>query len=623
MPPVSADRRGKPRLKNFGWDPYEGSRSPRRLLSLLAGAVKLIWEAAPRLVLVFVVLQVLTAAAFGFALLVVRDLVSTLLSANQARAGFGSVIQELAILSGVLAFTSLSGSVQNYVRMLLSEEVGWLADQRVLDVACAAELEAFDSNEFHDRLTRAQNASGRPFMITQSLLQLSGSLTTLTGLVIVLLLLQPVLVVVLLVTVVPLFVAASAFSEEYHMFVMQFSPAERWRWYLRSLLTGRDMAKEVRAFNLSGHLRTWQKEAFDEKMAAYRKLIRRSIPRTLLASVAASAAIAGTVAILIWFVLTGRMPLAGATAATVAIVQLSQILSQLAFGVSQLYESALFLDDHRAFSELLPKIQQARPSRPAPVDFDEVRVEHLTFAYPDSTTPALDDVSLGFRRGEIVALVGENGSGKTTLAKLLSLLYRPQSGRILWDEAELNDVDATALRRRMAILFQDFGQYTVSVALNIGMGRVEAHEDRDGIVRAAREAGAHDFVERLPEDYDTPLGMVFEEGADLSVGQWQRIALARAFFRDAPFIILDEPTAALDARAENQLFESIRGLFRGRTVLLISHRFSSVRSADRIFVLKAGRLHEQGTHEELMRLGGHYAELFQLQAAAYLTTDPA
>jgi ATP-binding cassette subfamily B protein len=222
-----------------------------------------------------------------------------------------------------------------------------------------------------------------------------------------------------------------------------------------------------------------------------------------------------------------------------------------------------------------------------------------------------------------VALVGENGSGKTTLAKLLSLLYRPQSGRILWDQAELGEVDATALRRRMAILFQDFGQYMVSVALNIGMGRVEAHEDRDAIVGAAREAGAHDFVERLPEDYDTPLGMVFEQGADLSVGQWQRIALARAFFRDAPFIILDEPTAALDARAENQLFESIRGLFRGRTVLLISHRFSSVRSADRIFVLKAGRLHEQGTHEELMRMGGHYAELFQLQAAAYLASEPA
>jgi len=620
---VSANRQGKARLKNFGWDPYEGPRSPRRLLGLLAGAVRLIWEANPRLVVVFVGLQLLSSAAFGFALLVVRNLVSTLLSAGQASAGFGSVIPELAVLGGVLAFTSLSGSVQNYVRMLLAEEVSWLADQRVLDVACAVELEAFDSNDFHDRLMRAQSAGGRPFMITQTLLQLSGSLTTLTGLLIVLLLLQPLLVAVLLVTVVPLLVAATVFSAEFHFFAMSFSTADRWRWYLRSLLIGREMAKEVRAFDLSGQLRNWQKEAFDEKMAGYRDLVRRSIPRTLVAGLAASAAIAGTLAVLIWFVLTGRMPLASATAATVAIVQLAQLLSQLAFGVSQLYESALFLDDHRAFCELLPTIHRTRPSRPAPVDFEEVRVEHLTFAYPDSSAPALDDVSLSFRRGEIVALVGENGSGKTTLAKLLSLLYRPQSGRILWDEIELVEVDATALRRSMAVLFQDFGKYMVSVALNIGMGRVEASEDRTAVVRAARKAGAHEFVERLPAGYDTPLGMVFEDGADLSEGQWQRIALARAFFRDAPFIILDEPTAALDARAENQLFESIRGLFRGRTVLLISHRFSSVRSADRIFVLKGGRLHEEGTHDELMRVGGHYAELFQLQAAAYLSGEPA
>jgi ATP-binding cassette subfamily B protein len=619
---VSAERRGHARLKNFGWDPYEGPRSPRRLLQLLGSSMAMLWEASPRLVLLFAVLQVLSSAALGYALLVVRNLVSDLLSATQSQAGFGSIVPQLAVLSGVVAFTALAGTVQNYLRMLLAEEVGWLADQRVLDVACAVELEAFDSTEFHDRLTRAQNAGGRPFMVTQSLLQLSGSLATLTGLVIVLLLLQPLLVLVLLVTVVPLFAAAGAFSEEYHLFALAFSAADRRRWYLRSLLTGREMAKEVRAFDLTGAFRGWMEEAFEEKQAEFTRLVRRSIPRTLLAGGATAVAIGGTIGLLIWFVLTGRMPLASATAAAVAIVQLAQILSQLAFSVSQIYESSLFLADHRAFCTMLPEIRRLRPGRPAPPGFEEVRLEHVTFAYPDSTVRALDDVSLSFRSGEIVAVVGENGSGKTTLAKLLCLLYRPQSGRILWDACDLSDVDAIALRRRMAVLFQDFSQYLFPVALNIGVGRVEVSEDRSGVVRASRQAGAHEFVERLPQDYDTPLGMVFEEGADLSVGQWQRIALARAFFRDAPFIILDEPTAALDARAENQLFESIRGLFSGRTVLLISHRFSSVRSADRIFVLKAGRLHEQGTHEELMRLGGHYAELFKLQAAAYLASEP-
>jgi ATP-binding cassette subfamily B protein len=427
-------------------------------LRLLGGSVALLWKASPRLVLLFAVLQVASSAALGVALLVVRNLVSDLLAADRSRVGFGSIVPELAFLSCIVAFTALAGSVQNYVRMLLSEEVTWLADQRVLDVACAVELEAFDSTEFHDRLTRAQNAGGRPFMVTQSLLQLSGSMATLTGLGIVLLLLQPLLVVILLVTVVPLFVAASAFSEEYHLFALSFSTGDRWRWYLRSLLTGRDMAKEVRAFDLTGAFRAWQREAFEEKMADFRRLIRRSIPRTILAGVAMAAAIGGTVALLIWFVLTGRMQLASATAAAVAIVQLAQILSQLAFALSQLYESSLFLGDHRAFCELLPTIQESRKIGPAPVEFEEIRLEQVTFAYPDSTVPALDGVSLSFRRGEIVALVGENGSGKTTLAKLLCLLYRPQSGRILWDGSDLGEVDATALRRRMAVLFQDFGQ---------------------------------------------------------------------------------------------------------------------------------------------------------------------
>jgi ATP-binding cassette subfamily B protein len=220
-----------------------------------------------------------------------------------------------------------------------------------------------------------------------------------------------------------------------------------------------------------------------------------------------------------------------------------------------------------------------------------------------------------------VALVGENGSGKTTLAKLLCQLYRPQAGRVLWDRVDLAGVDPTDLRQSIAVVFQDFPQYLFSASTNIGLGRVDALDDEARIERAARQAGAHDFLDRLPDRYQTMLGKMFEGGADLSIGQWQRMALARAFFRDAPFIILDEPTAALDARAEHDLFESIRSLFEDRTVLLISHRFSSVLSADRIIVLKNGRLIEQGTHAELMREAGHYAELFTLQASAYLA-DP-
>jgi ATP-binding cassette subfamily B protein len=241
----------------------------------------------------------------------------------------------------------------------------------------------------------------------------------------------------------------------------------------------------------------------------------------------------------------------------------------------------------------------------------------LTFSYPSSDRPAIVDVSIELRAGEVVALVGENGSGKTTLAKLLAGLYRPQRGVIRWDGHDVAESDPDALRRSVAVIFQDFQHYHLSAADNIGLGRVEARDHRDGVIGAARRVDADSFIAALPDGYETRLGPEFEAGVDLSVGQWQRLALARAFFRDAPFVILDEPTAALDPRAEHDLFERIRELLEGKTVLLISHRFSSVRSADRIYVLEAGRIAAHGTHRELMDEGGLYAELFTLQAEAY------
>jgi len=234
---------------------------------------------------------------------------------------------------------------------------------------------------------------------------------------------------------------------------------------------------------------------------------------------------------------------------------------------------------------------------------------------------AIRDVSLSIRTGEIVALVGENGSGKTTLAKLLAGLYGPAAGTITWDGVDINGVDAAQLRTGIAVIFQDFVRFHLRARDNVGLGRVDAIDDLDGIREAAYQADADGFLSALPNGYETILGPEFEGGSDLSVGQWQRVALGRAFFRRAPFVILDEPTAALDPRAEHDLFERIRALLADRTVLLISHRFSSVRNADRIYVLQSGRVTETGTHEELMGLKGHYAELFQLQAAAYLAGD--
>jgi ATP-binding cassette subfamily B protein len=238
-----------------------------------------------------------------------------------------------------------------------------------------------------------------------------------------------------------------------------------------------------------------------------------------------------------------------------------------------------------------------------------------------SGRPALRNISMRIDAGEVVALVGENGSGKTTLAKVLSGLYRPDRGQVLWDGTDVATLDPDWLHDRVAVLFQDFARFMLTVKENIGLGRVERIEDVEAIVDAAERSGAHRFIREWESGYDTILGPVFAGGKDISIGQWQRIALARAFFRDAPLVILDEPTAALDARAEHDLFQRMRQLFDDRSVLLISHRFSSVRSADRIYVLHEGEIVEQGTHAELMALGGRYAELFRLQAKAYFPEE--
>jgi ATP-binding cassette subfamily B protein len=282
-----------------------------------------------------------------------------------------------------------------------------------------------------------------------------------------------------------------------------------------------------------------------------------------------------------------------------------------------LLEAALFLEDYLTFAELAPGPEASAAVTPPRRAQGAIAAEEVWFSYPGSERPALRGASLRVGPGEVIALVGPNGSGKTTLAKLMAGLYVPERGSVLLHGADTATADRPVLRRDVAVVFQDFLRYWLPVRDNIAMGRHEHFRDGERVAGAARRAGADRDIEALPNGYDTRLGPVFAGGADLSVGQWQKIAIARLFFRDAPFVILDEPTAALDARAEHELFARIRELLEGRAVLLISHRFSTVREADRIYVLEAGTVVEEGSHQELMGLGGTYAEMFTLQAAAY------
>jgi ATP-binding cassette subfamily B protein len=459
--------------------------------------------------------------------------------------------------------------------------------------------------------------------LVDGLLGLLGATIGILGVTAALLALQPWLVPLVLVAAVPLLASAAKAGEVLFGFHRRMTQAERQRGYLYSLLTSKDPAKEVRAFSLASFLRARYEHLYDQHLAELRTTAHTRLRLLAGGTLGMATALTATIGTLLWLALDRRLSLAEAGTAAGAVLVLGERLMTSVMSAGMLYESARFLEDFTSFIALEPAIQARRPDGPAPSGFTRLRVEDVSFTYPSADRPALHDVSLEIGAGEIVALVGANGSGKTTLAKLLCRLYQPQAGRILWDRVDTAGVDPDQLRRQVAVIFQDFQHYALPARDNIGLGRHQHIDDLDAIYAAARHAGADAFLTSLPAGYDTILGPEFSGGNDLSIGQWQRIALARAFFRDAPFIILDEPTAALDARAEHDLFQAIRILCQGRSVLLISHRFSSVRTADRIYVLQHGRILEHGSHDQLMATGGLYTDLFTLQAAAYLDHDPA
>jgi ATP-binding cassette subfamily B protein len=594
-------------------------RSARELPRLVLAALRIVWAAGPRHAAIALVLQVLGGLGTGALVLLGKQVLDGLLAADRTGGGIEDFLPSAVALAAVTAALGLLGALRREQEELLAELTTRYAQARILDVACAVELAAFDEPAFHDRVARAQASVQRAPMVVFSVAMVSMSAAGALGALVALLALEPVLAPLAALAVVPAALQTSRRGEAFYRFAFGMTPRDRERGYLAGLLTGRDAAKEVRAFGLVNVLRGRHDRLADERLEELRVIVRHQLRFALLANLASALIIAGTLALLAALALGDRMSLADATAAAAAIVLLGQRLMYGGIGAANLYESALFIRDMVSFLELAPaagpdRDGAARPLRREPF---AVVARDVSFAYPGADRLALDGVSLAIEPGEVVALVGENGSGKTTLAKLLGALYEPTAGAVLWDGVSTADADRDALRADAAVIFQDFVRYALPARDNIALGRHERRDDEDAIRAAAERAGSHGDIERLARGYDTMLGPPFEGGTDLSQGQWQRLALARVFFRDAPFVILDEPTAALDARAEAELFDAIRTLLAGRSVLLISHRFSSVRGADRIHVLHDGRVVEAGAHDELMAAGGRYAELFTLQAAAY------
>ncbi len=502
---------------------------------------------------------------------------------------------------------------QSLLRVLLAQRV----NESILEKALTLNLAHFEDSEFYDKMSQARSqASSRPLSLitrTFGLCQSALTLITFSGL---LWRFSGWAVVVLIVAAIPAFIAETRFSEHAFRLFRWRSPETRQQHYLETLLAREDYAKEVQLYQLGGMLLERYRDIFNRLYEDDRDLTIKKGFWGYLLGLLSTAAFYGAYAWIVIEAIAGVITLGEMTMYLVVFRQGQATFAAALTSIGGMYEDNLYLANLYEFLDQPMPQSQGRITQG--IVQDGIRFEHVSFSYPGSQQSVLNDISLHLPLGEKLAIVGENGSGKTTLIKLLTNLYQPTSGRILLDGVDLQDWDVDVLRRRIGVIFQNFVQYQFTVGENVGVGDVEHLDDRKEWQLAANKGMATPFIDVLPEKFDTQLGKWFKGGQELSGGQWQKIALARAFMRsDADILILDEPTAAMDAEAEMNIFNHFRSLTQDRMVVLISHRFSTVRMADKIIVMANGEIIEQGSHELLLKAGGRYAHLFSLQAAGY------
>jgi ATP-binding cassette, subfamily B, bacterial len=518
----------------------------------------------------------------------------------------------LAVLSDVL------GRVVSLVDSLLAEEVTNSSSVRLMRHAATLDLEDFEDAEFQDQLERARRQTSGRLTLMGQLFNQAQDIVTVASFGAGLVFYAPWLIVLLVVALLPAFLGEAHFNAQTYTLDFGRTPQRRELDYVRQTAASPETAKEVKIFGLNDFLIGQYKRLAAEFYDANRALAMRRAFWGGVFTAVGTVGYYGAYAYIAWRTLQGAFSVGDLTFLSGSFLRLRSLLEGLLTGFSSTAGQALYLNDLFSFFEVRPRILSPATPLPFPRPIREGFVfEKVGFIYPGTERWAVRDLSFTLKAGEVVALVGENGAGKTTLVKLLTRLYDPGEGRILLDGHDLHDYDIDELRGSMGVIFQDFVRYNFSAGENIAVGRIEAREDRDRVTRAAERSQADEVVARLPGGYDQRIGKRFKNGVELSGGEWQKVAIARAYMREAEVLILDEPTAALDARAEFEVFQRFKELSRGRTAVLISHRFSSVRMADRIFVLSEGKVEASGTHEELVARPGLYSELFELQAQGY------